>query len=88
MSTFDPYNLNQARVTAGAVRERDQGLPWCCDCDTDEYLIYEDFVPARIPAGTDEHIAASVNYSCSVCGRFNGHEVPSSRSPPNWFWYT
>lgn len=88
MATFDPHNLNQDRATAGAVRENDAGLPWCSDCDTDEYLSYEDFVPARIPAGAEDYLAPSVNYSCSVCGGFNGHEVPSSWSPPDWFWYT
>ncbi|MHA7140268.1 MULTISPECIES: hypothetical protein [unclassified Arthrobacter] len=88
MAIFNPYESERTRVPAGDVRERDPGLPWCSECDTDEFLMYEDFVPARRPAGGGHLVAASVNYSCSVCGRFNGHEVPDSWNPPNWFWYS
>ncbi|MBG6179295.1 hypothetical protein [Arthrobacter sp. CAN_A1] len=88
MAIFNPYESDRTRAPAGAVRERDPGLPWCTACDTGEFLIYEDFVPARLAAREDESHAACVSYSCSVCGRFNGHEVPALWNPPNWFWYS
>jgi hypothetical protein len=61
-------------------------VPFCLDCRSDEFLIFEDFVPARIqPNGLQNQ--ANASYSCSNCGQFSGHQVPPSWTPPGWDWY-
>lgn len=61
--------------------------PTCPRCHTDDYLIYEEFVPARQADHTTRLLPASVSYACSECGTFNAHAVPASWRPPQWFWY-
>jgi hypothetical protein len=87
MVILNPQRRSRKPAAPGRLIERDPELPWCSNCRTDEFLIYEEFVPASVAVGSRDVVAASVSYSCSVCGRFNGHEVPPTWSPPNWFWY-
>lgn len=61
-------------------------VPWCRRCGTDEYLIWENYVPPRLlPTGALQ--PANISYTCSSCEQFSGHEVPASWVPPDWFWY-
>lgn len=61
-------------------------VPFCPACGTDEFLLIEDYVPARIlPDGQNK--PADVSYSCSKCGQFSGHEVPPTWTPPGWNWF-
>ncbi|BBE24263.1 hypothetical protein MN0502_31460 [Arthrobacter sp. MN05-02] len=62
--------------------------PSCPRCRTDEYLIFEEFVPARQAEHSTDLIPASASYTCSECGTFNAHAVPASWRPPQWFWYS
>lgn len=62
--------------------------PCCPQCRTDEYLIFEEFVPARQAEQSTDLIPASASYTCSECGTFNAHTVPASWRPPQWFWYS
>lgn len=62
--------------------------PSCPRCRTDEYLIFEEFVPARQAEHSTDLLPASAGYSCSECGTFNAHTVPASWRPPQWFWYS
>ena len=61
-------------------------LPFCATCRTDEYLVFEEYVPSRIVPG-DGPKPAETSYSCLMCGQFNAHEVPPGWEPPGWFWY-
>lgn len=87
MVIINPQESKREQARPGQLIERDPELPWCGNCATDEFLIFEEFVPASVAAGSRDVVPASVSYSCSVCGRFNGHEVPPTWSPPNWLWY-
>lgn len=79
-----------ASVTAlpgpSAVAAPEQ-VPMCDTCGTDEHLIYEEYVPARLAIRGSEAEPASAAYSCSECGRFSAHVVPASWCPPNWSFY-
>lgn len=88
MTIINPDHRSTTLPSTGGLAERDSALPWCERCATDEFLIYEDFVPARVSSEGRDLIPASVSYSCSVCGSFNGHQVPPMWSPPHWFWYS
>jgi hypothetical protein len=61
-------------------------LPFCATCRTDEYLVFEEYVPSRI-VPVDGPTPAETSYSCLQCGQFNAHEVPPGWEPPGWFWY-
>ncbi|WP_155850224.1 hypothetical protein [Arthrobacter sp. Br18] len=63
-------------------------VPWCQPCNTADYLIFEEYVPARVGIGHGRRILGSASYSCSACGSFSAHSVPETWSPPRWFWYT
>lgn len=73
-SPFSPLEMGEA--------------PSCPRCRTDEYLIFEEFVPARQAEHSTDLIPASASYTCSECGTFNAHAVPASWRPPQWFWYS
>lgn len=62
--------------------------PSCPRCNTDDYLIFEEFVPARQAEHSTDLLPASASYSCSECGTFNAHTVPTPWRPPQWFWYS
>lgn len=62
--------------------------PSCPRCHTDDYLIVEEFVPARQAEHSTDLLPASASYTCSECGTFNAHTVPASWRPPQWFWYS
>ena len=53
-----------------------------------DYLIFEEFVPARQAEHSTDLLPASATYTCSECGTFNAHAVPPSWRPPQWFWYS
>ena len=62
-------------------------VPSCAACGTDQYLAYEDFIPARtLPTGAV--VPPSVNYTCTKCEHYSGHGVPEGWEPPGWFWYS
>ncbi|MHA7240444.1 hypothetical protein [Arthrobacter sp. TMS1-12-1] len=61
--------------------------PSCPLCLTADYLIFEEFVPARQADHSTDLLPASASYTCSECGTFNAHAVPASWRPPQWFWY-
>ncbi|WP_196883656.1 hypothetical protein [Arthrobacter sp. CAN_A214] len=63
-------------------------VPWCQSCDSADYLIFEEYLPARVDGGHGSRILGSAAYSCSACGSFSAHSVPDTWSPPRWFWYT
>ncbi|MEG9249643.1 hypothetical protein V6S67_16265 [Arthrobacter sp. Soc17.1.1.1] len=63
-------------------------VPFCPTCHTDDYLIFEEFVPARQAEHSTDLLPASTSYTCSECGTFNAHAVPPSWRPPQWFWYS
>lgn len=89
--TSRPGSLSRDRIGPGPVafRQRDAvSEPFCENCGTDEYLLYEDFAPARTLPGGRSAGRASVSYSCTQCGGFSGHDVPATWAPPNWFWYS
>jgi hypothetical protein len=52
-------------------------LPFCDTCRSDEYLVFEEYVPSRIVPG-DGPTSAETSYSCLQCGQFNAHEFPRS----------
>jgi hypothetical protein len=85
MVILNAHEREREQPVPGRLFDRDPELPWCGNCGTAEFLIYEEFVPASVSPGSRDIVAASVSYSCSVCGRFNGHEVPPTWSPPNWY---
>jgi hypothetical protein len=60
--------------------------PSCGACGSAEYLVFEEYVPARVMPGK-ELKPPEVSYSCLRCGQFNAHEVPADWEPPGWFWY-
>ncbi|MFC3300648.1 hypothetical protein FJV46_06560 [Arthrobacter agilis] len=62
--------------------------PSCPQCHTDEFLIFEEFIPARQANHSTELLPASASYSCSECGLFTAHAVPDGWRPPHWFWYS
>ncbi|GAA1336248.1 hypothetical protein [Arthrobacter roseus] len=62
-------------------------VPTCDTCGTDEHLIYEEYVPARLAIRGSDAEPANAAYSCSECGRFSAHVVPASWCPPNWSFY-
>ncbi len=62
-------------------------VPTCDTCGTDEHLIYEEYVPARMSSPGSDAVSANASYSCSECGRFSAHAVPASWCPPNWSFY-
>ena len=62
--------------------------PSCPGCHSTEYLIFEEFVPARQADHSMDLLPASVSYTCSECGGFNAHTVPAAWRPPQWFWYS
>ena len=62
--------------------------PTCSGCHSSEYLIFEEFIPARQADHSTELLPPSVSYTCSECGTFNAHTVPAAWRPPQWFWYS
>ncbi|MCG2622124.1 hypothetical protein LVY72_09355 [Arthrobacter sp. I2-34] len=75
----------EARAGAGAPPRPSEQL--CCrDCGSADYLVFDDFVPARL-LDESQWTAASASYSCSQCGGNGGREVPPDWVPPGWFWY-
>lgn len=52
--------------------------PACHLCGSDVFLIFESFTPA---AGSSPGV---VNYTCSACDTFAGHQVPAGWTPPGW----
>ncbi|MFD1213479.1 hypothetical protein ACFQ36_15675 [Arthrobacter sp. GCM10027362] len=69
-------------VSGPQAREK----PRCADCGSGDYLVFGDYVPARL-LHDSQWSAASASYTCGQCGGNGGHEVPSSWVPPGWFWY-
>lgn len=61
-------------------------LPYCGACGSDEYLVFEEYVPSRLVPG-EGLSPGETSYSCMKCGQFNAHPVPSGWEPPGWFWY-
>ena len=61
-------------------------VPFCTACDSDGFLVYEDFIPARTRS-CGQVSSSSVNYTCTRCEQYSGHGVPEGWSPPGWFWY-
>jgi hypothetical protein len=71
---------------SGPIRLATPQRPFCEVCRSDEFLVYEEFVPARVlTAGTGKPAEAS--YTCIECGQFSAHAVPDGWEPPGWFWY-
>ncbi|MHA7262760.1 hypothetical protein ACX80W_06085 [Arthrobacter sp. TMN-37] len=87
MTTIDSTHTPGAART-GTVPIEAGELPWCHGCGTDEFLIFEEYVPPRLPIGGGAILPASAGYSCSECGSFAAHTVPGDWSPPHWFWYS
>ncbi|WP_104167728.1 hypothetical protein [Arthrobacter sp. SX1312] len=86
MTTIDhgrSLRTSSSAVSAPLTEE----VPSCPLCLTDDYLIFEEFVPARQADHSTELLPASASYTCSECGTFNAHAVPASWRPPQWFWY-
>ncbi|MHA7287070.1 hypothetical protein ACX80I_12370 [Arthrobacter sp. MDT3-44] len=87
MTTID--SGRSVRTSSSSFFRVDTGeAPSCPRCGTDEYLIFEEFVPARQADHSTDLIPASASYTCSECGTFNAHSVPVSWRPPQWFWYS
>jgi len=75
----------QARVRTDAAALRHE-RPCCPDCGSADYLVFDDYVPARL-LQESRWSPASASYTCSQCGGNGGREVPSGWVPPGWFWY-
>ncbi|NKX50803.1 hypothetical protein HER39_09540 [Arthrobacter deserti] len=75
----------QARPFAGEP-VLPQARPCCLDCGSADYLVFGEYVPARLLQDS-LWSAASASYTCSQCGGNGGREVPPSWVPPGWFWY-
>ncbi|MUK02466.1 hypothetical protein GM708_11360 [Vibrio cholerae] len=87
MTTID--HGRSLRTNSSSLTAKDMGeAPFCPRCGTDEYLIFEEFVPARQADHATRLLPASASYTCSECGTFNAHAVPESWRPPHWFWYS
>lgn len=52
--------------------------PACHQCGVDDFLIFESFTPAA------DGKPGVVNYTCSACDTFAGHQVPAGWTPPGW----
>lgn len=59
-------------------------VPLCDYCHTDEFLLIEEFVPARLLLDRGQLRPAEASYSCTRCGAFSGHAVPSQWVPSGW----
>jgi hypothetical protein len=87
MATTHSASTSKTAAPAGPSREAGD-LPWCPGCGTDEFLIFEEYVPPRFPSNGEPLLPASASYSCSMCGAFAAHTVPTDWVPPHWFWYS
>lgn len=87
MTTIDHGRSLQASSVPLSIAEAGEA-PSCPICGTDEYLIFEEYVPARRANSSEHLLPASAGYTCSECGTFNAHAVPASWRPPRWFWYS
>ncbi|WP_156135021.1 hypothetical protein [Arthrobacter sp. L77] len=86
MTTIDHGRSLRTSSSAVSVPPTEEA-PSCPLCRTDDYLIFEEFVPARQADHSTDLLPASTSYTCSECGTFNAHAVPGSWRPPQWFWY-
>ncbi|MHA7283284.1 hypothetical protein [Arthrobacter sp. TMS2-4] len=87
MTTID-HGRSLRTTTSATATPTSEETPCCPLCRTDDYLIFEEFVPARQADSTSDLLPASASYTCSECGTFNAHAVPESWRPPQWFWYS
>lgn len=86
MTTIDHGRSLRTSTSAVALPLTEEA-PSCPVCRTDDYLIFEEFVPARQADHSTDLLPASASYTCSECGAFNAHAVPAAWRPPQWFWY-
>ncbi len=87
MTTIDHERNLRINGSASPLSDAAEA-PSCPQCRTDDYLIFEEFVPARQAEHSTDLIPASASYTCSECGTFNAHTVPAPWRPPQWFWYS
>jgi ribosomal protein S27AE len=60
--------------------------PSCPGCGTDEFLHFQEYIPARtLPDRRQEPARAA--YTCSRCGSTRTHHVPDMWTPPDWDWF-
>ena len=70
----------------GPIRLAAPQRPFCEGCGTDDFLIFEEYVPSRVLPGGQVR-PAETSYTCIECGQVGGHSVPAGWEPPGWFWY-